>query len=307
LTVRTLLTGDEMAVEDPNLAWDDPAWAEKSDGAWQARLRRHQAWWRHERLGLPAGPMRPGARLVSTMLPLDVDLEPNLMTPEAVSSAHRAIDSLKAEKRPGLIQIDRLKRNLLSSQPMCFNLFGHLSATPDALLPWVRTIAPLATSVTDVRLEWAPLDRFSGSAFDAFVSYALPDGAWGFVGIECKYAEDLAKAQPKPAAEKYVRATESSSSWKPGSAAALDRPKRRQFWYNQLLTQRVLGSGDFVEGYGVVVAAGADEPARAVTAEVADHLDDRDSLRFCSVEDVLESVTGHDSWRVELRERYLDF
>lgn len=295
-----------MAVDDPNLAWDDPAWAEKSDNAWQARLRRHKAWWRQERLRLAAGPMRPQGRLVASMLPADVDFEPNLMTPEAVDAAHRAIESLKAEKRPGFIQEFRLKHNLLSSQPMCFNLFGHLSATPDALLPWVRTISPHAVSVTDVLLEWAPPTKLSGSAFDAFVTYDLPDGGVGFVGIECKYAEDLAKAQPRPAASKYHEAT-AAGPWLPDAAAGLDKPKLRQFWYNQLLAQRVLASGDYAEGFGVVVAAGADDPARDVTADVAAQLEDRDSLRFSSIEDVLNTITDHDSWRADFRERYLAF
>jgi hypothetical protein len=295
-----------MGVEDPNLAWDDPAWAEKSDGSWQARLRRHQAWWRQERLGLGAGPIRPDGRLVASMLPVDVGFEPNLMTPEAVAAATTAITSLESEKRPGLIQLDRLKRNLLSSQPMCFNLLGHLSATPDALLQWVQSISARATDVREVRLEWAPADSFSRSAFDAFVTYSLPGGAAGFVGVECKYAEDLSKAQPKPAAPKFHDATV-TGAWLPKAAPALDKPRLRQFWYNQLLTQRVCATGQYAEGYGVVVAAAADGPARTVTAEVAAQLVDPTELRFCALEDLLDSVSGHEAWRAAFRERYLAF
>src|SRR3954451_21145381 len=91
---------------------------------WQAQLRRQQAWWREKRLGLPAGPRVGHSRLVSSMLPDDVNLSTNLMWPEAVDAAEKALIALATENRPGLIHEERLRRNLLSSQPLCFNLFG---------------------------------------------------------------------------------------------------------------------------------------------------------------------------------------
>ena len=117
-----------------------------------------------------------------------------------------------------MIQQKRLRRNLLSSQPLCFNLFGYLGEHPATLLPWVRQLSPDAEEVVDVALEWAPTDNaLGGSAFDAFVEYTLPGRRRGFIGIECKYAENLAKAQPKPAPEKYK---DSNASW------SLDRWRR---------------------------------------------------------------------------------
>ena len=100
----------------------------------------------------------------------------------------------------GIINEDRLRRILLSSQPLCFNLFGYLSKVDkNALLPWVRTYAPRATSISRIWLEYAPTaedlggDPLGGSAFDAFVEYLLPDESRGFIGIETKYHENLAK------------------------------------------------------------------------------------------------------------------
>lgn len=295
-----------MPVTDPHLSWDDPAWREASDTAWQRALRRHQAWWRQERLALPAGPISHGQRLVASMLPAGTGLRPNLMTDEAVASAEAAIADLKASKRPGLIQQDRLERNLLSSQPLCFNLFGHLAATPEALLPWVRSLCPAAAQVLDVRLEWAPEHgNTGGSAFDAFVEYVTDSGARGFLGVECKYAENLAQAQPKPAADKYVSETR-AGAWIAGASDRLDKPRLRQFWYNQLLAQRVLRDAGFSEGVGVVVACSDDQPAREAVQLVAAELKDRDSFVFSPLEDVVNSVTGHDEWRLAFTERHLD-
>lgn len=296
-----------VSVIDPSLSWNDSAWLEAADNEWQAQLRRQQAWWRQERLGLPAGPRVGHARLVSSMLPGDVDLSTNLMWPEAVDAAEHALQALRTEGRPGLIQEERLRRNLLSSQPLCFNLFGYLGAHRHALLPWVRTIQPEATSVEDIRLEWAPATgTLGGSAFDAFVSYETRGGNRGFIGIEVKYAEDLAAAQRKPANDKY-KAPTLTGLWKTGAIERLDQPRLRQFWYNQLLTQVVLGSGDYDEGFGAVVACAADHAAREVTAAVAAELTDPAGLRFSSIEDVVASVRGHVHWQTGFTERYLTY
>lgn len=294
-----------MSVTDPSLPWDDPAWAEKGDNAWQAQLRRQQAWWRAKRLGLPAGPRAGHPRLVASMLPDGVGLEPNLMSAEAVKAALVAQHTLKAEGRPGLIQEERLRRNLLSSQPLCFNLFGHLGTYPVSLLPWVRGFQPAAVSVGPVRLEWAPSSgALGGSAFDAFVAYATADGKNGFVGVEVKYAENLASAQPKPAHDKYEDAT-LAGPWKSGAAERLDQSRLRQFWYNQLLAQVVLASGEYDEGAVAVVACAADHTAREVTATVAAELADPSTLRFASIEDLVASVQAEDSWKARFIERYL--
>lgn len=241
------------------------------------------------------------------MLPSGVDLSRNLMTEAAVAAAERAIHDLAAERRPGLIQLDRLRRNLLSSQPLCFNLFGHLSSDPSALLSWVRSFQNDVSTVDDVRLEWAPpTGNTGGSAFDAFVIYTRSDSARGFLGIECKYAENLAKAQPKPTHDKFKIET-TNGPWHAGAETRLDRPRLRQFWYNQLLTQRVASTTDFAEAIGVVVACHDDIAAREVVESIQAELDDPATLRFSSINDVVEAVTGNETWRRDFTERYLTY
>ena len=209
------------------------------------------------------------------MLPDGVGLRPNLKREEAEESAQQ---------------------------------FGHLQSHHDALLPWVRTIAPDATDRRRVLLEWAPGEgTIAGSAFDAFVEYGLPSQGLGFLGIECKYAENLSKAQPKRAAEKFKTAT-TRDDWTPGAAEELDRPRSRQFWDNQLLVQIVLrADSSYVQGRGVVVACEADTAAENVVDVVRAQLLDPDSLRFASIESVVKSVSGLDTWRGAFEERYLDF
>lgn len=296
-----------MTATDPRLPWTSPEWSEAGDTAWQRTLRLQQSWWRETRLGLPAGPISNGERLVASMLPIGTEWQPNLMTREAVAAAKRARDDLAIERTPGIIQLDRLHRNLLSSQPLCFNLFGHLSADPAALLPWVRSIRPDAETVDGIRLEWAPLaGTLARSAFDAFVIYGRRGGGRGFLGIECKYAENLAKAHPKRAHDRFRSAT-ADGPWRHGAAARLDQPRLRQFWYNQLLTQQVLATEAFTSGTGVVLACHDDATAREVVDTVSAELEDPTSLRFSSINDVVDAVIGHGDWRRAFVERYLTY
>lgn len=286
--------------------WHDPTWVEKSDTAWQRRLRRHQGWWREVHLDQVAGTIPGGDRLVVSMLPTGVGLSPNLLTPEAERAAQRALEQLSGSSAPGLVQIDRLQRNLLSSQPLCFNLFGHLQTDPGRLLPWVRSIAPGAAQVNAIDLETAPTTNpLGGSAFDAFVTYDLAVGGTGFLGIECKYAEDLKQAQRGAAAQKYLDAT-TGPDWALGAAGRLDRPGLRQFWYNTLLAQRVLQGGGHVEGRSVVVALRDDRPARQAADEVAAALSDPAFLTFSALEEVVDAVDGDDDWKRSFRARYLE-
>jgi hypothetical protein len=241
------------------------------------------------------------------MLTDDVLLRLNLFTGEARDALTTTLERRKVSREPGIIQESRLRRNLLSSQPLCFNLFGYLVTHPGALLPWVRTISPRATEVLDVQLESAPAKKpIGGSAFDACVVYQLIDGSRGFFGVECKYAEDLKRSQTKPARAAYRKAT-ASTHWLTGAADALDVSGLRQFWYNTLLAQQVQRDDrSFCEGYSVVVAMAGDHSARAATADVASQLSEPSCLRFSSLQDVVASVQGHDDWRSTFTRRYLD-
>uniref|UniRef100_UPI0037C7C17F PGN_0703 family putative restriction endonuclease n=1 Tax=Nocardioides terrisoli TaxID=3388267 RepID=UPI0037C7C17F len=254
---------------------------------------------------MPAGNIATRSKPVVSMLPDGVDLAVNLWTPEARESLGAAEADLDAGKRPGMIQMDRVRRNLLSSQPLCFNLFGYLAAHPEAALPWIRSLAPDADGVSSIRLEWAPATgTFTGSAFDAFIEYRTGRGT-GFLGIECKYAENLAKSQVKPAAEKFRTAT-ADGGWHAGAAEALDKMGLRQFWYNTLLAQLVERAGEHTRGRSVVVALADDVTARSTVDTVAAELVDPEYLVFGSIEEVVDSIEGHDGWRDTFRRRYLD-
>jgi hypothetical protein len=291
-------------------AWDDPSWKVKADTPWQAGLRWQQCWWRSERLGLPAGPfsIKHPSRLVGSTLAFDAPKDANFLTAEAADAATRRL----AAGGGGLVSEDRLRRFLLSSQPMCFNLFGHFQGEHlrGALLPWVHRISPVATAITLVEVEWAPPadEHFGGgSAFDAFVEYELDDGGLGFLGVECKYHEHLPKTDVPRVRETYKTFTTGSGLWRDDAVEQLDRPGRRQFWLNTLLVQSLLRTGRYREGRCLVMACAADRFARTACDAVRAQLHDPQTLRWEPWEAIVASIGDHDAWRALFVSRYLDF
>src|SRR3954471_7048128 len=119
----------------------------------------------------------------------------------------------------GTVEPDRLKNNLLSSQPLCFNLFGPLGSDLGSASQAIAGLlgVPHDIRVTAVKIEFAPPaeshleDR---TAFDAWIEYEGPNGR-GFIGIETKLTEPFSQA--------------SYSAEKPGYAKWLTRPDG---WWN---------------------------------------------------------------------------
>ena len=189
-----------------------------------------------------------------------------------------AIRRLETTNWGGLVNEDRLLRSLLSSQPVCFNLFGVLQHHPDVLLTWLRSIDIDAAAIepTDpadrdlVRIEYAPPKKGhldSGSAFDACITYRDSQDRRGVVAIETKYAENLAD-QKVSVDDKYSEATRSSGLWKDTAVSALNRPVPVQCWQNLLLVQKAveLGTHGWEQGTFVMIADGRDRGAARATA-----------------------------------------
>ncbi|MBQ7772977.1 MAG: hypothetical protein IJ383_02760 [Bacteroidales bacterium] len=96
---------------------------------------------------------------------------------------------------------DRMFNNLLSSQPMAFNLFCPLRKLLDedrkAATEAIRKALPnySIAEVTKIELEFIPSNymELTGdkSAMDAIIEYIGEDGKEGFIAIETKYSENL--------------------------------------------------------------------------------------------------------------------
>ena len=106
----------------------------------------------------------------------------------------RLIDDELTNKGDRLIDEKRMRENLLSSQPLCFNLFGELKKDLDKALKFFNLIyKDYFSSIDNILFEHNPArrdPRLTGdrSAFDVFVEYISKEGKKGFIGIEVKYA-----------------------------------------------------------------------------------------------------------------------
>ena len=292
----------------PHSAWDALSWKEQ-DNKWTAGCRWLQSWYRDTELGIGPGEQskeRPH-RLVASMLPLGSDRKLNFLSDEILA----VVDArLEDGTHSGIIEKDRLFRNLLSSQPASFNLFAPFVTDPTALVPWIRTLDGTADRIDRILFEWAPDPRLhfdGGSAFDVFIEYSS-SGEPCFLGVECKYAENLGASSIR-VREPYVEFTTTSSAWRDGAARRLDVARLRQFWLNILLAQSLVEREQrFRRGSVVIVACNADVSAREATALVRAELETPDAwLRWSPYEDVLSAVQGHESWSAAFRRRYLDF
>jgi len=249
------------------------------------------------------------------MLPAElVQQQPdlNFLDPAAYRHAERRIAEVRQEG--GTLDEDRLRRNLLSSMPLCFNIFGALGTHP-ALPALLRTagVDQSAANVDDVICEWAPQPASAHlgdrSAFDALVRYRAEDGSRRFVGIETKYTETFSPTEYQRA--EYVRVTEESGWFKPGAESALVGSATNQLWRTVMLAASVDSAGQLGVGSVLVLTLDDDQDAAACVAMVRSQLTDESRLQHVTYEHLMEACrwTGDpdlEAWARRFRLRYLD-
>ena len=112
-----------------------------SDGAgFKRRARVLQSMWR-ERQGYPMGEHR--GRPLGSRLPMPWARE--TLANHLTSTIRQVVRDEVVNQEAGgekLFQTPRIFGNLLSSQPLCFNLFGELQQDPVLATAVMRTLAP---------------------------------------------------------------------------------------------------------------------------------------------------------------------
>ena len=124
----------------------------------------------------------------------------NFLTEEAFNHAKERVNP--DNKKPyETIEEDRLFNNLLSSQPMAFNLFcplrQMLEVSPRVATQAIKAALPNLPiqKVTKIELEFIP-EKYMAltgdkSAMDAIIRFKGMDGRDGFIAVETKYSENL--------------------------------------------------------------------------------------------------------------------
>lgn len=298
------------------LPWWDHRLEYDGDSARTRNYRRLQSRWRGVVLGLPPGTYEDSngrVRALGSLLPTMATRQSQLLSQEAIWHAEARLPQLAAEGRKA--EPRRLWTNMLSSQPMCFSIFGHLEAhraaaarALDRVLPWP------VERIDEVTLEYAPAaaasrlggDKPDNTAFDTMLVVSGA-GTHRVIGVETKYTEPFSQYEyDKPS---YRAVTERRGTWfKPGAADALRSSGTNQLWRNVMLAQEA--SRDVTcEGSVLVLTASDDHGAERAVTGVADQLHDPDQrLIHVLLEDLMTSAAQEPAlsdWAERFTERYL--
>lgn len=288
--------------------------------AFKRRARLQQALWR-EKQGFPIGtqPMRPISGLPSRQLGSRVALE--VAERDGVNFlgdvVRRAVENrIKTPEEHQTLNKDRLYCDLLSSMPMCFNLFGELQADLDlanrALHVWWPEVPG---SVSEVRFEWSPGRRLKGeylenrSAFDVAFLLDLGGGKRGVLGVETKYHEDC-KSEKRPSDERirrYAEVTGASGLLTPEAMESIFGTELQQIWLDHLLaaSMPLHKSGQWAwAGFALVHPALNPSHARA-TEQYRAYLKRPESVRVTTIESLLDADVLPAPTVAAFKERYL--
>ena len=299
------------------LSWSDPRLSVAGDSRRTARYRLLQSWYREQVLNADYGDYRVngGTRPLGSLLALqDVVQRPglNFLTRTAGRYALERADIVQASG--GAVDKARLARNMLSSMPMTFSIFGELRAREDRGLDVVRELLdPLAVSVELMECLWRPAVDVLGdrSGFDAAVITRRRDGSRHLVGVEVKYTEPFNRTIYN--SDGYRQVHEYSGWFHPGTARPLLGPATNQLWRTSLLAaacaqREVMG----VRSASVVVMCLAEDPdaARALAGLSAALREPEEHCRIVSLESfvggVHDGLGPQDGWAETFATRYLD-
>jgi len=306
---------------------------ESNDNAWTAKCRRLQGWYRETILNCPPGIFRGKKR--DNHLPKEaVDQRPdlNFITRECYEYF---------ESRSSMVKLDdgRARQNLLSSQPMCFNIFGHLRTLPvTAASLFSRALSneypglPSTPQVIEImEVEWIPDEAHplnDGTAFDAFIDYRIDirDNKGrrlridrGFYAVETKYTESFTKTNyDRP---RYHRMVEEAvtvfgiadSAPRADNVKLMDRlfGMHNQLLRNILLTNEIRRTGRYDYGHVLVIAPQGDLEATAAVNDVSMCLKNASSiLLYLLLEKLIQHAVAEPllkEWAYRFHRRYLDF
>jgi hypothetical protein len=206
----------------------------------------------------------------------------------------------------------RIYDNLLTSQALCFNLFGELQRDLALASQVVGQLLGEEIEAIGVEFEHSPGrsdPRFTAdrSAFDAFVTYTSPTGR-GFLGIEVKYAESLDDRLARHRS-RYDEVAQAMRCFGSASLPRLRQKPLQQFWRNHLMAGSLLldEPSGFNRGAFVVLYPSQNTVVRDAALAYRACLTDDATLRIWTLESVLDVLrrSGEAAWKTALRDRYL--
>ena len=231
------------------------------------------------------------------------------------------------------IESDRLFNNLLSSQPMAFNLFCPLrqmrEKSPETATKVIKAALPSYSihEVTDVDLEFIPENYkdLTGdkSAMDAIIRFEDEQGKKGFIAIETKYSENLGtnaaydrdKNGNKTPRKQSLKAVQELNCFKSDVESRIINGEVRltQIYRNFLLSEKY-GQYKRLNSYSIILAPQAhpstDDEFKSLYNELKE--EHRTKINSMHLEDFVNAIINNSptEYRVVFErfyDRYLNF
>ena len=283
----------------------------------QRRARILQSLWR-EKLKLSALQEPNGIR---RGVCIDPDLAKQTLANFLSDEIKRVVrEEVLSDKSKGkLYGKPRIFNNLLSSQPLAFNLFAIVQR--DKALA-SKVFGALTNGrcreITRMEFEESPGRRnpdYLGdrSAFDFYAEYT-GDAGNGFVGIEVKYHENLntqdreGENGPNP---RYMKVATGAGCFMADKMAQLKKKPLQQIWRDHLLALSILqkDSGKFSDGFFVFLSPKDNEACNTAVTDYQACLSCTDTFEHWTLEHVVEVIRQltNDPWIAVFYDRYLDF
>lgn len=287
--------------------------SDRSDFRKRARLL--QSLWRHDR-GYRAGtrsdksPVELGSRLA---MPCAKDDLLNYLTPrirEVIKSEVLDRDASRGK----LYARPRIFNDLLSSQPLAFNLFAELKLDLPLCSQLIGALTAGAfTSARRLEFEYSPgrsNKTYTGdrSAFDVYIECRDRNGDPAFLGIEVKYHEDL-KNPPAATTERLEEIAMQMGCFEMDQLERLKVRPLQQIWRDHLLAGSILLQRHFRSGAFVFLYPALNADCRDAIASYRSFLSSERSLLVWTLEDVVNQLKecGDFDWVALFEERYLAF
>jgi len=208
----------------------------------------------------------------------------------------------------------RIFDNLLSSQPLCFNLFAELKRDLRlATRLFSRLFPTRVRAVTRMEFEHSPGRRdprylADRTAFDVYFEFEPPAGGRGFAGIEVKYHENL---DDKEAGHKqrYDEVARLMGVFRDPDAPSLRRRPLEQIWRDHLLAGSLRLADGFDDAFSVFLHPEDNDRCHDAATGYLQHLTSAESFLPLTLEEVVGALKGisDSEWVKDVESRYLAF
>ena len=254
----------------------------------------------------------------------------NFLTKDAFEHAKYRVEH---KEKYETIESDRLFNNLLSSQPMAFNLFcplrQMLKESPETATKVIKAALsgyPIH-KVTAVELEFIPAkyEDLTGdkSAMDAIIKFEDEAGKMGFIAVETKYSENLGtnvaydrdkngKKIPRAQSLKAVRELKCFNADVENSITDGDTPLT-QIYRNFLLSE-MYGHKEGLLPYSIILAPKKHPTTKIELESLTGGLRDeyKEKIKSVDLEDFVDAIIHNcpDNYRIVFErfyDRYLNF